>query len=518
VVIAQLYDAVVLLGLTDVKTVNDISNSPNNDTYEHSHRLLIMDTSAGQSGLTIANELNLTNTASGTASDGTSIDYLFDFDNIKGSDISGANVGDTLTGNSGDNKIYAGEGDDTIFSTLGADYLDGEGDTKDANNPDGGDWVDYSNQSTTRVSVQLDAGNGDGTGVDNFTNTLINIENIRGTDAVAGDNITGDANANIIEGGNNNSGVDSNNNYDVLRGGGGDDTIYGDTQDTLSSVGGRDIIYGDAGNDTLYGGAGSDRFYGGADADTYIGGSGYDYVYYYNNGINTAVSIDLTNNVINAQGDIYNGTDIYQEIEYIFGSDGGADYFKGDDNSTDVIAFNGLSGNDTIIGGAGNENLIGEDGADSLTGGAGDDILSGQNGDDIFYASTGRDTFSGGAGIADTLDFRAKVDNADAIGTDTTGGVNVDLRITVPGQVTNFLVPVVTHGTPIGLKNKGVLVISKKRLKVRGAIENMPNKFDLNVEPLERDASILVRDVDVPNECRLMDRPDVAICGVIKAK
>jgi len=96
--------------------------------------------------------------------------------------------------------------------------------------------------------------------------------------------------------------------------------------------------------------------------------------------------------------------------------------------------------------------------------------------------------------------------------------VHVDLRITVPGQVTNFLVPVVTHGTPIGLKNKGVLVISKKRLKVRGAIENMPNKFDLNVEPLERDASILVRDVDVPNECRLMDRPDVAICGVIKAK
>ena len=95
---------------------------------------------------------------------------------------------------------------------------------------------------------------------------------------------------------------------------------------------------------------------------------------------------------------------------------------------------------------------------------------------------------------------------------------HVDLRVTVPGQVTNFLVPVVTHGTPVGLKNKGVLVISKKRLKVRGTIEDMPANFDLDVEPLERDESILVRDIEVPENCRLMDRPDVSICGVIKSK
>ncbi len=96
--------------------------------------------------------------------------------------------------------------------------------------------------------------------------------------------------------------------------------------------------------------------------------------------------------------------------------------------------------------------------------------------------------------------------------------VHVDLRIAVPGQVTDYLVPVITHGTPVGLKNKGVLVMSKRRLKVRGAIENMPAKFDLDVAHLNRDESILVRDVEVPEGCRLMDRPDVAICGVIKAK
>jgi len=96
--------------------------------------------------------------------------------------------------------------------------------------------------------------------------------------------------------------------------------------------------------------------------------------------------------------------------------------------------------------------------------------------------------------------------------------MHVDLRIAVPGQVTNALVPVVTHGTPIGLKNKGVLVMSKKRLKVRGVVEDMPANFDLNVEGLDRDDSILVRDIEAPANCRLMDRPGVAICGVIKSK
>jgi len=96
--------------------------------------------------------------------------------------------------------------------------------------------------------------------------------------------------------------------------------------------------------------------------------------------------------------------------------------------------------------------------------------------------------------------------------------MHVDLRIAVPGQVTNFLVPVLTHGTPVGLKNKGVLVLSKKRLKVRGTIESMPVNFDIDVEPLDRDESILIRDIEVPADCKMMDRADVSVCGVIQAK
>ncbi len=96
--------------------------------------------------------------------------------------------------------------------------------------------------------------------------------------------------------------------------------------------------------------------------------------------------------------------------------------------------------------------------------------------------------------------------------------VHVDLLVAVPGQVTDYLVPVKTVGTPKGLKNKGVLVITKRRLKVRGAIEDVPANFTLDVSDLDRDDSILVRDLEAPANCKLMDRGDVSICGVIKSR
>ncbi len=96
--------------------------------------------------------------------------------------------------------------------------------------------------------------------------------------------------------------------------------------------------------------------------------------------------------------------------------------------------------------------------------------------------------------------------------------VHVDLRVAIPNSVSNYLVPVETVGVPKGIKNKGVLVITKRRIKVRGSIEDIPAKFTLDVSPLERDESILVRDIEAPANCKLMDRPHVSICGVIKAR
>jgi len=96
--------------------------------------------------------------------------------------------------------------------------------------------------------------------------------------------------------------------------------------------------------------------------------------------------------------------------------------------------------------------------------------------------------------------------------------LHVDLRVAIPNSISDYLIPVKTKGTPKGLKNKGVLIITKRRLRVRGSIEDIPSKFVLDVTDLDKDDSILVRDIEAPANCRLMDKPHVSICGVIKAR
>jgi Ca2+-binding RTX toxin-like protein len=80
------------------------------------------------------------------------------------------------------------------------------------------------------------------------------------------------------------------------------------------------------------------------------------------------------------------------------------------------ITFDGLAGNDTVIGtsgddiilgGLGIDKLEGGDGEDTLIGGAGADKLSGGDGDDLFFVSGSDgvgDIYDGGSGT-DTLDF-----------------------------------------------------------------------------------------------------------------
>jgi len=49
-------------------------------------------------------------------------------------------------------------------------------------------------------------------------------------------------------------------------------------------------------------------------------------------------------------------------------------------------------------------------------------------------------------------------------------------------------------------------------------LKDIPANFDLDVSDLDRDESILVRDIEPPKNCKLMDKPHVSVCGVIKAR
>ncbi len=96
--------------------------------------------------------------------------------------------------------------------------------------------------------------------------------------------------------------------------------------------------------------------------------------------------------------------------------------------------------------------------------------------------------------------------------------LHVDLRVAQKGLMAKYLVPVKTTGSPVGLKNKGVLIISKKRLLVQTKAENLPNAFTLDVSDLDVGNSILIRDIEVPENVTLMDADRVSVVGVIKAK
>lgn len=96
--------------------------------------------------------------------------------------------------------------------------------------------------------------------------------------------------------------------------------------------------------------------------------------------------------------------------------------------------------------------------------------------------------------------------------------LHVDLRIALPGVLSKYLVPVKTVGVPKGTKNKGVLIQSKKRLAVKCTAENLPNDFTIDVSDLDVGDTILVRDIQVPANVKVMDEARVSVAGVIKAK
>ena len=96
--------------------------------------------------------------------------------------------------------------------------------------------------------------------------------------------------------------------------------------------------------------------------------------------------------------------------------------------------------------------------------------------------------------------------------------VHVDLKVALPGVKTKYMIPVKPAGTAKGLKNKGVLVQSKKRLCVRCTAEDLPANFTVDVTPLDVGDTILVRDMNIPENIEMMEADRIAVVGIIKAK
>ena len=95
---------------------------------------------------------------------------------------------------------------------------------------------------------------------------------------------------------------------------------------------------------------------------------------------------------------------------------------------------------------------------------------------------------------------------------------HVDLKIATKGVLSKFMVPIKVKGTAIGLKNKGVLIQSKRRVKVKCLPENLPNFFELDVSKLDVGDALLDKDILTPSGVSIIDASRVAVVGVEKAR
>ena len=297
------------------------------------------DTLDGGGGFDYASYLNdiagvTVDLGAGTATDGWgSTDTLTGIENVIGSGFS-----DKLTGDGSTNFLRGEAGNDTLDGGAGADYAD---------------YID----DIGRVTVNLSAGFATDGG-DN-TDTLLNIENVRGS--AFDDALIGNGDTNFLRGESGN---------DTLDGGAGpgDYADYADdiagvsvnlatgtatdgwhNTDTLLNI---ENIRGSAFADTLTGDSGDNRFCGLAGNDTFDGGTGSDWASYLSDVAGVTVNLNA-----GTATDGWGGTDTLIRIENAEGSNFN-DVLIGQVDSGDNI-LQGQGGNDTLIGGGGNDTLIG---------------------------------------------------------------------------------------------------------------------------------------------------------------
>ncbi len=96
--------------------------------------------------------------------------------------------------------------------------------------------------------------------------------------------------------------------------------------------------------------------------------------------------------------------------------------------------------------------------------------------------------------------------------------LHVDLMVAQAGIKAHYFIPVKTTGIAFGLKNKGMVNISKRRLRVKAAVEDLPAAIVVDVTKMDVGDSKMIRDLDPIANVTFTDSDRVAVVSVIKAK
>lgn len=91
--------------------------------------------------------------------------------------------------------------------------------------------------------------------------------------------------------------------------------------------------------------------------------------------------------------------------------------------------------------------------------------------------------------------------------------LHVDFLEAIPNKPLTVKIPVVTHGSPKGVKMGGKLQTKLRRLTVKGLVNDIPDHITLEVEHLELGDSILVK--ELKNEkLKFLDPSNAAVITV----
>lgn len=400
----------------------------------------------------------------------------------------GNSLANTLTGNSGNNRLDGGDADTTTIDTLvgkaGDDVyvIRAPSDviTEAAN--EGTDtaevWVNDYTVGAYVEKIQLMGTTATKVTGNDQANELIGNSLANSLVGGAGDDtFKGGAGADTLDGGFGNDVfvIDADGVADSLSGGDGTDTVQASVSYTLIAIdvenleltgtaaingtvttgtnvtltgnsaansltggSGADALYGGLGNDTLNGGAGADGMMGGAGDDTYVVDDAGDTV---NETVPGSGGVDT----VQAGVDFTLGTNIENLVLTGTAANGtGNELANKITGNSGANTLTGGAGNDTLMGGSGNDTLKGDAGNDSLDGGAGGDTMLGGAGDDIYVVDVAGDTVTELAGegtdtvqASDNFTLGDNVENLVLTGTTTIHGTGNTLNNKITGNSGN---------------------------------------------------------------------------------
>ena len=92
--------------------------------------------------------------------------------------------------------------------------------------------------------------------------------------------------------------------------------------------------------------------------------------------------------------------------------------------------------------------------------------------------------------------------------------VHVDFYQIHAGERVHIQIPINFVGTPVGVRNGGMLQHTMDELDVEVSADNIPETIDIDVSNLDIGDSVHVSDLAVPEGIKVLDGPDRSVCSV----